>query len=215
MGPSRPPQPFLFTPSPPFLTDLWESWPQLADLRSCATRAPRGWQQAVSRMVSSARVELMSSVLAQQTRLRGGPLVDEVASAAVVLGGSVRHEAIRALLGGGLRSLSDRSLSLPSGEWSVRPPSSLPRLSRTSDLWPTQPAPPDFRIPLSCLAPRLPPVGHGPRPSPSSPASGSAPSVAAVGDSSRHMGCSSLRSINYMGSGRLVPLSHAVTQGRR
>ena len=107
MGPSRPPQPFLFTPSPPFLTDLWESWPQLADLRSCATRAPRGWQQAVSRMVSSARVELMSSVLAQQTRLRGGPLVDEVASAAVVLGGSVRHEAIRALLGGGLRSLSD------------------------------------------------------------------------------------------------------------
>ena len=66
----------------------------------------RGWQQAVSRMAASARIEMISCCLAQQARASGTAVADQVSAAAVVLGGSVRHEAVRGLIGGGLATLA-------------------------------------------------------------------------------------------------------------
>ena len=100
------PRPFFFNPSPSELTALWTGWPQLADLRAAAHRAVRGWQQAVSRMTAGARLEMISCCLAQQSRASPLSPSDEVSAAAIVLGGAVRHEAVRALLGGGLRTLA-------------------------------------------------------------------------------------------------------------
>jgi len=57
-------------------------------------------------MTASARIEMISCCLAQQARASRSAVADEVSAAAVVLGGGVRHEAIRALLGGGLATLA-------------------------------------------------------------------------------------------------------------
>lgn len=106
MGPPPPSPPFFFDPSPAELTALWTNWPQLADLRPAGQRAVRGWQQAVSRLTASARLEMISCCLAQQSRSSPLSLADEVGAAAIVVGGAVRHEAVRGLLGGGLRALA-------------------------------------------------------------------------------------------------------------
>ena len=77
-------------PSASALAEIVASWPQLADPRPAAARAPRGWQQAVSRTssCSSARVDMVSAVLAQQSRSAGLSLVDEIGTATVVLSGA-------------------------------------------------------------------------------------------------------------------------------
>ena len=49
---------------------------------------------------------MISAVLAQQSRHVGLPLADEIGAASVILSGAIRHEAVRALLGGGLHSLA-------------------------------------------------------------------------------------------------------------
>lgn len=57
-------------------------------------------------MSAGARLEMISCCLAQQARAAGLPLGDELGAAAIVIGGGVRHEAIRGLLGGGLLALA-------------------------------------------------------------------------------------------------------------
>ena len=53
----------------------------------------RGWQQAVSRMAASARIEMISCCLAQQARASGTAVADQVSAAAVVLGGEMINGA--------------------------------------------------------------------------------------------------------------------------
>ena len=57
-------------------------------------------------MAACARLEMISACTAQRSRASGLRLQEEVGAVAVVLGGAVRHQAIRGLLGGGLQTLA-------------------------------------------------------------------------------------------------------------
>ena len=91
-----------------FLLDLELRWPQLHELHRSAGSSEQCYRRrhAISSLASCSKAELTAALLAQRARGPGVSLSDEVGLAVVVLCGTARHEALRALLNGGLRELA-------------------------------------------------------------------------------------------------------------
>ena len=91
-----------------FLRELEFRWPQLHELHRSAGSTDQCYRRrhAISSLASCSKAELTAALLAQRARGPGVALSDEVGLAVVVLCGSARHEALRALLDGGLRELA-------------------------------------------------------------------------------------------------------------
>lgn len=87
--------------------DLVAGWPQLEDLKLASGHKGR-WAQALSKLVATAKVEMLAALRAARrysavTEARPG---DDIECAVLVVHGSLRHEALRLLQGGGLCVLS-------------------------------------------------------------------------------------------------------------
>jgi hypothetical protein len=104
------------------LQALTVGWPQLLELRRAADSNPTSChdrrRHAATSLAACARAEMTAALIAQRGRGPGVQLSAEVDAAVVVLGGQLRHTALRTLLDGGLRTLSE-SWHLPDRDFRV------------------------------------------------------------------------------------------------